>query len=49
MMVDPMAVMKDKTLVDKMVEKKVVMSEWMKVDWMAVKMVDQMVETMVDG
>lgn len=49
MMVDPMAVMKDKTLVDKMVEKKVVMSDWMKVDRMAVKMVDQMVETMVDG
>lgn len=48
MMVDAMAGLKDKSLVDKMVEKKVVISDGMKVDRMAAKMVDQMAEKMAD-
>lgn len=49
MMVDLMVGMKDESSADKMVEKKAVMSDGIKVDRMAAKMVDQMVEKMVDG
>ena len=49
MMVDLMAGMKDESSADKMVEKKVVLSDEIKVDRMAAKMVDQMVEKMADG